>query len=128
MPAKPPPVQSVSAPQVRNKPTGRLALPTSQGLAEPTNRSILRGGAFIPDGPQLFAPEYQALLFFEERQSCSKSIQQPTASRSEEHTSELQSLMRISYAVFCLKTQQTNTDHHHHRPNSDNTSTLSDPL
>src|SRR3546814_12694383 len=26
-----------------------------------------------------------------------------TASRSEEHTSELQSLMRISYAVFCLK-------------------------
>src|SRR3546814_6892084 len=31
-------------------------------------------------------------------------------SRSEEHTSELQSLMRISYAVFCLKKKQpTNT-------------------
>src|SRR3546814_20227867 len=28
--------------------------------------------------------------------------------RSEEHTSELQSLMRISYAVFCLKTKTTN--------------------
>src|SRR3546814_7267369 len=28
--------------------------------------------------------------------------------RSEEHTSELQSLMRISYAVFCLKTKKTN--------------------
>src|SRR3546814_2857420 len=28
--------------------------------------------------------------------------------RSEEHTSELQSLMRNSYAVFCLKKQQTN--------------------
>src|SRR3546814_1261187 len=27
----------------------------------------------------------------------------PAAQRSEEHTSELQSLMRISYAVFCLK-------------------------
>src|SRR3546814_3521563 len=27
--------------------------------------------------------------------------------RSEEHTSELQSLMRISYAVFCLKTQKS---------------------
>src|SRR3546814_7652004 len=27
----------------------------------------------------------------------------PRAARSEEHTSELQSLMRISYAVFCLK-------------------------
>src|SRR3546814_3568247 len=29
-------------------------------------------------------------------------------SRSEEHTSELQSLMRISYAVFCLKKKTTN--------------------
>src|SRR3546814_10739238 len=29
--------------------------------------------------------------------------------RSEEHTSELQSLMRHSYAVFCLKKKQTNT-------------------
>src|SRR3546814_10295879 len=32
--------------------------------------------------------------------------------RSEEHTSELQSLMRISYAVFCLK-KKTNTDIRH---------------
>src|SRR3546814_2942904 len=31
-----------------------------------------------------------------------------TVVRSEEHTSELQSLMRISYAVFCLK-KKTNT-------------------
>src|SRR3546814_5499632 len=30
--------------------------------------------------------------------------------RSEEHTSELQSLMRISYAVFCLKKQNTKSD------------------
>src|SRR3546814_9199287 len=30
--------------------------------------------------------------------------------RSEEHTSELQSLMRISYAVFCLKKKNTNTN------------------
>src|SRR3546814_3218660 len=30
--------------------------------------------------------------------------------RSEEHTSELQSLMRISYAVFCLKKKNTKTD------------------
>src|SRR3546814_4728907 len=30
-------------------------------------------------------------------------FQQPFEQRSEEHTSELQSLMRISYAVFCLK-------------------------
>src|SRR3546814_5035138 len=31
--------------------------------------------------------------------------------RSEEHTSELQSLMRISYAVFCLKKKNKNTTH-----------------
>src|SRR3546814_7475797 len=36
--------------------------------------------------------------------------------RSEEHTSELQSLMRISYAVFCLKKKSTHkkiTNHHY---------------
>src|SRR3546814_1468482 len=33
---------------------------------------------------------------------------QNPAHRSEEHTSELQSLMRISYAVFCLKKKKTN--------------------
>src|SRR3546814_7685045 len=32
------------------------------------------------------------------------------SARSEEHTSELQSLMRISYAVFCLKKKQNNVD------------------
>src|SRR3546814_1626053 len=33
------------------------------------------------------------------------------ASRSEEHTSELQSLMRISYAVFCLKKKKKQKHH-----------------
>src|SRR3546814_3978928 len=33
--------------------------------------------------------------------------------RSEEHTSELQSLMRISYAVFCLKKKKKNKKHKH---------------
>src|SRR3546814_1832234 len=36
--------------------------------------------------------------------------------RSEEHTSELQSLMRISYAVFCLK-KKTNTTNKHIQTN-----------
>src|SRR3546814_5394203 len=36
-----------------------------------------------------------------------KALRRHAADRSEEHTSELQSLMRISYAVFCLK--KTNT-------------------
>src|SRR3546814_6451014 len=34
----------------------------------------------------------------------------PVYTRSEEHTSELQSLMRISYAVFCLKKKKTKND------------------
>src|SRR3546814_10815171 len=38
-----------------------------------------------------------------QRHSCAK------LRRSEEHTSELQSLMRISYAVFCLKKKNTKT-------------------
>src|SRR3546814_1540588 len=38
-----------------------------------------------------------------------------TLPRSEEHTSELQSLMRISYAVFCLKKKKTHRYTAHHR-------------
>src|SRR3546814_10456740 len=40
----------------------------------------------------------------------------PVGMRSEEHTSELQSLMRISYAVFCLKKKN-----HHKQHNSTTT-------
>src|SRR3546814_6609699 len=49
------------------------------------------------------------------------------ATRSEEHTSELQSLMRISYAVFCLKKKKKQPKiiyilyrHHYTRNNSHN--------
>src|SRR3546814_2512961 len=38
-------------------------------------------------------------------------------SRSEEHTSELQSLMRISYAVFCLKKKKLHRNNKHHKLN-----------
>src|SRR3546814_6356357 len=44
---------------------------------------------------------------------------QPSPNRSEEHTSELQSLMRISYAVFCLKkkkrTKKNNNTQDNHK-------------
>src|SRR3546814_10245294 len=43
--------------------------------------------------------------------------------RSEEHTSELQSLMRISYAVFCLKKKNTTTT----QRNTNNTCNTSPP-
>src|SRR3546814_8385434 len=49
----------------------------------------------VPEGiPRLFVP--------------SRTRKEMPHERSEEHTSELQSLMRISYAVFCLKKKETN--------------------
>src|SRR3546814_9802956 len=49
------------------------------------------------------------------RRCCGEALatldQPPGDDRSEEHTSELQSLMRISYAVFCLKKK---TQKHNH--------------
>src|SRR3546814_5011027 len=48
-------------------------------------------------------PAYKRLL---ERERAART-------RSEEHTSELQSLMRISYAVFCLKKKKTNASKTH---------------
>src|SRR3546814_10550381 len=50
---------------------------------------------------------------------------EPSATRSEEHTSELQSLMRISYAVFCLKKKKNlklkNEQKHTHLKNTHQT-------
>src|SRR3546814_10874799 len=47
--------------------------------------------------------------------------------RSEEHTSELQSLMRISYAVFCLK-KKTTTSTRQNQAQNENFSTQSNTL
>src|SRR3546814_4273071 len=49
------------------------------------------------------------------------AIPKLTRPRSEEHTSELQSLMRISYAVFCLKKKNNNNkdSKHRHKPISE---------
>src|SRR3546814_8477855 len=58
-----------------------------------------------------------------ERDPFSRVGKATVAVRSEEHTSELQSLMRISYAVFCLKKKKKNTttlennDTYHHTYN-----------
>src|SRR3546814_7392499 len=48
-----------------------------------------------------------------------RRIHRDPAGRSEEHTSELQSLMRISYAVFCLK--KKNTKQNRNQEQDDNT-------
>src|SRR3546814_10092547 len=48
-------------------------------------------------------------------------------SRSEEHTSELQSLMRISYAVFCLKKNTNHNNYHHNSLQNTNRTTHKKP-
>src|SRR3546814_17854231 len=58
--------------------------------------------------------QYPAIEQHERHAGCGKQIvhlvrRREGAQRSEEHTSELQSLMRISYAVFCLKKKKKST-------------------
>src|SRR3546814_9849491 len=64
-------------------------------------------------GRQLFLPARQQVLADHRHQQQCQQCEAERGDlhcRSEEHTSELQSLMRISYAVFCLqkKTKHTN--------------------
>src|SRR3546814_9249604 len=62
--------------------------------------AVLRGAneprAFVARGTRVGREDVQLIVEAEDREG--RGI-----GRSEEHTSELQSLMRISYAVFCLK-------------------------
>src|SRR3546814_2162538 len=53
---------------------------------------------------------YGAFLCFSQN-DIKRLVAYSSVSRSEEHTSELQSLMRISYAVFCLKKKKIYTSH-----------------
>src|SRR3546814_1262933 len=52
-------------------------------------------------------PDCVEALINAHAQSAATRLAHERVSRSEEHTSELQSLMRISYAVFCLKKKKT---------------------
>src|SRR3546814_4283129 len=68
-------------------------------------RRRLRGGAAVRVGEQHQRPHHRAAAADRHR-GIPQGAQAALAGvrrRSEEHTSELQSLMRISYAVFCLK-------------------------
>src|SRR3546814_2344509 len=77
-----------SAPTIRHARTA--------GFGQPSySRLRLRSGAF-PTSANGSCDQNSAQL-----------IRQNQLERSEEHTSELQSLMRISYAVFCLKKQKS---------------------
>src|SRR3546814_2716286 len=74
---------------------GAIDVDERVALARPILRGIYRGAAIDEVAGQL-----DVILALNLRLSGRRYGQQR---RSEEHTSELQSLMRISYAVFCLK-------------------------
>src|SRR3546814_10353128 len=76
-----------------------IAEPQPVQLVEQTRPGRVREAAHA-DRPQVRITELRRHATRQRR------IGQP---RSEEHTSELQSLMRISYAVFCLKKKKTTT-------------------
>src|SRR3546814_20463174 len=81
-------------------------------------RSVPRnrlGTVNVPDSEPYSSSEPSADGFWrvETRISSLVSLSSSDSQRSEEHTSELQSLMRISYAVFCLKKKKTNNNTAH---------------
>src|SRR3546814_6039892 len=68
--------------------------------------------ALLPAFPDLRALGSRARRLWVASCRCNPVHDPPSKWRSEEHTSELQSLMRISYAVFCLKKQTHLTNNH----------------
>src|SRR3546814_4109360 len=95
--------------------------PLGVGLGIPgahmQDRQVLAGrGASVVAAPvdAAHAREVAAALVVCHR--IAAALRARLAPRSEEHTSELQSLMRISYSVFCLKKKNTTTTlEHRHR-------------
>src|SRR3546814_5688723 len=112
----------------RRKGYGRLSV-MSQWLWRPRRLFDVPRQAFVPPPnvtsavisleplPEPAAPaDWEALqtvtaAAFNQRRKMLRSSLKALGPRSEDHTSELQSLMRISYAVFCLK-KKTNKNTH----------------
>src|SRR3546814_5424084 len=82
--------------QLKRNPTDVELMMFAQANSEHCRHKIFNARWVIDGGSQ-------ALTLFD-------MIRATHAARSEEHTSELQSLMRISYAVFCLKKKNNNND------------------
>src|SRR3546814_5534710 len=74
-------------------------------LADHLQRQFADQPALLGHGDEAFGRDQSIFGRFPAHQHF-ETDQPPARDRSEEHTSELQSLMRISYAAFCLKKKQ----------------------
>src|SRR3546814_5952712 len=77
--------------------------------------ALTMDGLAVGNGILTVENEAQALVRADPKQANKGAGAAEAAMRSEEHTSELQSLMRISYAVFCLKKKTTAYTNQHTR-------------
>src|SRR3546814_5367621 len=70
-------------------------------------------GLLLQSSPAHAIPVFDSANYAQNLLTAARTLQQinQQIQRSEEHTSELQSLMRISYAVFCLKKKKTCMKH-----------------
>src|SRR3546814_2512460 len=95
---------AVSKPMVKSVPNKSLSMvPGIPMTGKPNSREKTSAPLNVPSPPITMSASPSAAF------RLSKAFR-----RSEEHTSELQSLIRISYAVFCLKTQQHLHINHHY--------------
>src|SRR3546814_5294818 len=84
-----------------------------RGRYDPVLPTIRTGNLGKIASDDFFGERYVGQIHHDQRPAVSGLSSSKTAidgfseTRSEEHTSELQSLMRISYAVFCLKKKKT---------------------
>src|SRR3546814_3206368 len=83
-------------------PPSNLPAPTKR------RRGARRGPPSFKDAAERLAEALAATREAEAKLAQARRRVEAAQRRSEEHTSELQSLMRISYAVFCLKKKKKN--------------------
>src|SRR3546814_7334106 len=99
---------------------GTLAFSARRIVIDPAIRpllgKLLRLDTMIVEGAALDLPSTDSPFELPTWPEVLPDINPPL--RSEEHTSELQSLMRISYAVFCLKKKKYNSRHALHNTNT----------
>src|SRR3546814_5465617 len=86
------------------------ALPIDAQEPAPPSQKIHKAHAIAMHGEPAYGPDFKHFDYVNPNApkggTLILSADGTFDTRSEEHTSELQSLMRISYAVFCLKKQQ----------------------